>query len=282
MAEIIKKISGSGNPMTIKSCRALPFQQEALKQLRDFGIFEGGIAVLSGTPPFAWNVEKQTREFTIFWFVLKGDICVENGKGDRMEGKRGTLLLRSSAENQRIVSRESEFEHLYFKRNTPLASGMTAQEAVNLEELRNLMEMFWSEYSIRRRNCSEVLHYLDGLMKVLLERNLAEEKHTVRTDKLFHLLEESPGEKWTVGSLARAMNMSPSLLYKLCCRNYGAGPARLIRKVKMLQAYGLLCNSSESLESIAASLGYSSAFAFSKVFTNYYGRRPGQVRRERK
>ena len=106
MAEIIKKISGSGNSMTIKSCRALPFQQESLKQLRDFGIFEGGIAVLSGTPPFAWNVEKQTREFTIFWFVLKGDICVENGKGDRMEGKRGTLLLRSSAENQRIVSRE--------------------------------------------------------------------------------------------------------------------------------------------------------------------------------
>lgn len=281
MAEIVKEISESRNMRTLKYCRTLPFQSEVLKPLRDFGIFEGGVAMLTGTPPFVWNSAKQADGFTILWFVLAGHIAIENEKGMRMEGKQGALLLRPSTESQRITSYEREFEHLYFKLKQPNVPGMTSRAAVNMEDLRNLVEMLWLEYSIRRRNFSEMLYYLCGLIRILVERNLAGEKTSMRIEKLFQLLEESPGEKWTVQRLARAMNMSPSLLYKLCCQNCGMGPSRLIQKVKMLHAYGLLCNGGETLEEIAASLGYSSAFAFSKVFTKFYGRRPGQVRRDR-
>lgn len=282
MAETVKKISESGNIRNIKSCRALPFRYEALKQLRDFGVFEGGIATLSGTPPFVWSAEKQKKEFSILWFVLRGHVVIENGSGGRVEGREGNLLLRPSSEKQRIISHQEEFEHIYFKLEPMHNPVMAVQPSVNAEELRSLMEMFWTEYTIRRRNFNEVLHHLCGLIVALLERNLSGDVSSGRTEKLFRLLEEHPGEIWSVQRLARAMNMSTSLLYKLCRQDYGKGPAKLIQKVKMLQADSLLCTGEGTLDEIAASLGYSSAFAFSKVYTNYYGKRPGQVRRERK
>ncbi len=281
MAEIVKKISESRNIRNLKYCRSLPFQSESLKPLRDFGIFEGGVAMVTGTPPFVWYSVKRADGFTILWFVLRGHIIIENEKGMRVEGKPSSLLVRSSTENYRMISCEREFEHLYFKLKQPNVSGMTVRPSVNMEELRTLVEMLWTEYSIRRRNFSEMFYYLCGLIRILVERNLAGENFSKRIEKLFQLLEESPGEKWTVQRMARAMNMSPSLLYKLCCQNCGTGPSKLIQKVKMLHAYGLLCNGGATLEEIAASLGYSSAFAFSKVFTKFYGRRPGQIRRER-
>ncbi len=279
MAKTVKEISKSVNIRNIKSIQGLPFLHDNLKQLRDFEIFEGGIATLYGEPPFEWT-SGPNKDSTILWFVLRGHISIETDVGLRVEGREGTLLLRSSRENQRIISHQEEFEHLYLKLNQPRPR-TTAQPSVNAEELRNLVAMCCSEYTIRRRNSNEVLHHLCGLIVALLERNLNGDIPSGRTEKLFRLLEEDPHKAWTVEQLANAMNMSTSLLYKLCCQDYGKGPAKLIQEVKMLQADSLLHAGDDTLEEIAASLGYSSAFAFSKIYTRHYGKRPGQVRRER-
>lgn len=95
------------------------------------------------------------------------------------------------------------------------------------------------------------------------------------------LLEAHFRDRWTVADYASALGISPDRLHDLCRRALGKPPSLLIRERLIYEAKLLLERSTQSLDQIAAGLGFSDAPHFNKVFRAATGEPPGHYRKRR-
>ena len=95
-------------------------------------------------------------------------------------------------------------------------------------------------------------------------------------------LRERPAERWTVARLARIACLSRAAFARRFSKAVGAAPLHHLARFRMQLAERLLVESSASLASIAAEVGYESEFAFSRAFKRHAGAAPGAFRRARK
>ncbi len=87
------------------------------------------------------------------------------------------------------------------------------------------------------------------------------------------LLHERPDEPWTLERLAREMHVSRATLARRFKEGVGEPPLTYLRRWRMDLAAGRLRTSSDTVERIAAEVGYTSEFAFNRAFARHQGRR---------
>ena len=95
------------------------------------------------------------------------------------------------------------------------------------------------------------------------------------------LLHERPAEAWTVASLARAVNVSRTVLAERFAALIGVPPMQYLTQWRVSLAARLLRDSTLTLSRIAQQVGYESEAAFSRAFKREYGLPPGAWRRRR-
>jgi AraC-like DNA-binding protein len=93
------------------------------------------------------------------------------------------------------------------------------------------------------------------------------------------LLHERPGFAWTVGSLARAANVSRTVLAERFTAMIGVPPMQYLTQWRVALAAHQLCSGRLSLTRVAEQVGYESEAAFSRAFKREYGKSPGAWRR---
>ena len=92
-------------------------------------------------------------------------------------------------------------------------------------------------------------------------------------------LHTAPAKPWTVAMLAREVGMSRPVLARRFQLKVGETPLGYLRKLRLDLATHLLVDTDEPLAAIAASVGYTSEFAFNRAFTRERGVPPGRYRR---
>jgi AraC-like DNA-binding protein len=98
---------------------------------------------------------------------------------------------------------------------------------------------------------------------------------------LWEQVDISLGKPWTCTLLAEKAGMSTETLRRLCQRHNGHGPMHHLTTLRMRRAAMLLESTELKVDSIARSLGYSSAFAFSTAFKRHLGHAPAAYRQRR-
>ncbi|MFD3584522.1 cupin domain-containing protein [Streptomyces sp. NPDC058683] len=93
-------------------------------------------------------------------------------------------------------------------------------------------------------------------------------------------IEQSPAEPWTVGGLAAAGGVSRTVFARQFRALTGESPLAYVTRWRMMLAARLLRDTDLTLDSVAAQVGYGSAFAFGKAFKRAVGDTPGAYRRE--
>lgn len=104
-------------------------------------------------------------------------------------------------------------------------------------------------------------------------------------DRLWRLwgsVTASLDRKWTLPSLAAEAHLSSEHLRRLCQKQLGRSPMQQVAFFRMQKAGELLATSDEKIETIAAQVGYRSAFVFSNAFKKWVGWRPSQYRVQRR
>lgn len=86
-------------------------------------------------------------------------------------------------------------------------------------------------------------------------------------------------ERWTVARYARALGISRDRLNDICRRLRGRTPGQMIQARIGIEARLLLENSGQSIDQIAATLGFASTAHFSRFFKALAGVPPGRYRR---
>lgn len=107
----------------------------------------------------------------------------------------------------------------------------------------------------------------------------ATKRSDARVSRALALLQAEPAKRWTVERLARAVGMSRAAFARRFGALTGQPPLRYLAELRLALAATSLEGSDEALSELAARVGYSSEFAFSRAFKRRYGVAPGTFRR---
>jgi len=88
-----------------------------------------------------------------------------------------------------------------------------------------------------------------------------------------------PAEPWTLESLARSVNLSRATLARRFTELVGEPPLTYLTRWRMQVAAQRLKHSTDTVDTIARAVGYTSEFAFSRAFARHRGQPPGRYRR---
>src|SRR5262245_30749558 len=93
------------------------------------------------------------------------------------------------------------------------------------------------------------------------------------------LMQDDPAEPWTLASLAGRTHVSRATLARRFTDVVGQPPMEFLTEWRLALAADLLLDPAETIASVAAKVGYRSAYALSAAFKRVRGVRPGQHRR---
>ena len=90
---------------------------------------------------------------------------------------------------------------------------------------------------------------------------------------------ESPGQPWTVESLAARCHLSRAAFARLFAQHAGTGPLELLTSLRMELASRLLALGEQDTATVGEAVGYRSEAAFNRAFARHAGMTPGRYRR---
>jgi AraC-like DNA-binding protein len=91
-------------------------------------------------------------------------------------------------------------------------------------------------------------------------------------------IHRTPGESWSVDSLADAVGMSRSVFSERFTALLGVSPARYLLQWRMRLAAAWLRNAHMTVVEVSRLLGYESDASFSRAFKRFIGVSPGSFR----
>ncbi len=100
----------------------------------------------------------------------------------------------------------------------------------------------------------------------------------VFVDRVHQYLLSHIGEPFTLGELARSLQMSESYLRSLFRRHFGVSVGHYIRESRIAKACGLIHNSDLNFSQIAEECGFDSLYTFSRAFKRANGISPREYR----
>jgi AraC-like DNA-binding protein len=127
----------------------------------------------------------------------------------------------------------------------------------------------------------KLLHHWTELIQGMTRR-LAQPFHVHdRLWKLWENVQIDLAQDWTLDKLAQLFHSSVEHLRRLCHRELGRSPMQHLTYMRMQHAKRLLETSDDILEIVAAEVGYSNAFVFSRAFKRWVGCAPAEYRGRR-
>lgn len=120
--------------------------------------------------------------------------------------------------------------------------------------------------------CTWMLKLRDGLCEVLQTRKQSYKERVVANIKEY--IQENVNKRLTLNEVASAFSFSTNYLSQLFAKYSDCGFVETVTEAKIAAAKQLMSNSEMKIYEIAESLGYESAFYFSKVFKKLTGQSP--------
>ena len=100
-----------------------------------------------------------------------------------------------------------------------------------------------------------------------------------RIGRALSLMHRDLDQDWTLDRIAREVGMSRSRFAEQFQALMGSAPMSYLSDQRLQKAMTLLSGTGEPIQRVAARVGYQSAAAFSRAFSNRYGHSPSDVRR---
>ncbi len=100
-----------------------------------------------------------------------------------------------------------------------------------------------------------------------------------RIGRALSLMHRDLDQDWTLDRIAREVGMSRSRFAEQFQTLMGSAPMSYLSDQRLQKAMALLSGTGEPIQRVAARVGYQSAAAFSRAFSNRYGHSPSDVRR---
>ena len=212
---------------------------------------------------------------------------------ERLMTPEGDLVLGSSGAATTFVCAAFDYDldiaEPLMSRLPPLIH--VPADPVNGRDIAVIVELLAMEVGARRPGArAAVARLIDTLLIAVirgwLEREGGDESpswlRALRDPaiaRVLALLHERPAEPWTVAALASQVHLSRATLARRFAELVGEPPLTYLARWRMHVAAQRLKYSTDSVETIAGQVGYTSEFAFNRAFSRHRGQPPGRYRR---
>jgi AraC-like DNA-binding protein len=225
----------------------------------------------------------------LVWVLFSGRIECDTGRGFRSL-KPGDLAICPALRPHwiRLVSREATGLWLHFAHDQRWESLGAMPPGIysglSLGHLPGLIEAYFTDPA--PGDAAAIVAKIHTLELILFTLEQVFDRMAGTTRQVFrkkikaleHRIQGDLGAEWTVSSLAKELNMSPSYLHKATLRHLGIQPMALVTRLRMNHAMSRLLNTHMTLAAIADEVGYASPYAFSAAFKREVGSSPAQFR----
>ncbi|MCP5087180.1 MAG: GlxA family transcriptional regulator [Rhodobacteraceae bacterium] len=106
------------------------------------------------------------------------------------------------------------------------------------------------------------------------------ERRAPKVAEAIRLMEAGIEDPPTVAKIARATGLSLRHLEVLFAREFGIGPGRYFRQLRLQEARRMVLDTSHPLQDIAVRCGFNSQAAFTRAFSEFFGQAPSAIRRK--
>lgn len=242
--------------------------------------------------PVSWKIEKRYINDYHLLFV-RGGSGYYSLDGQEVELKRGQIAFigggayysgEQDIANPLVIIpiRFGFYNNKTGKQLEPQTDSLYyTYNSINADELEFLfMEIIrlynQTENSFNNSNISSLLHTL--LCRTLYEAEKDIDKPENNLEKIREWIRTHPLERYNIGELAKKAGISRKYFTTLFTRQYRISPKSYQVSQRMNYAKYLLQESDISIKEIAAQLGYTDQYIFSKQFKSIIGYAPSKIR----
>jgi AraC-like DNA-binding protein len=270
------------------SCRErfLVHPSPDLKAIDNFSIRNAGISELK----LGYVTDRFPSYDHLILYCLDGEgVLVIDGKKRVM--KPGQVLIVPSGNTfcyrPRSTSWRIAWVHLIECAQWDALSGMSpmVREAQCNVDIETLIESYIREKNVQRPDSQVPLRGYMELLGCYITRELGAVSPSVvrarnRLIDLWALIRVDLKHGWTVEDMASRAGMCRTSLHNICMKTDGISPKNIVVKMRMERAVELLTFTDHTLEHIAESIGYDTAFSFSRAFKGYSEVSPREFRKK--
>jgi AraC family transcriptional activator of pobA len=287
----------AGDAATVRAPRPRPRRAPAPQTTQAADSGPGGVRLIA-IPRLAaggrWRVEamRSLSEPLLLWFT-RGQGRITIGGITRGYGAHNAIFIPAGVMHGFEVGPQTFGTALYFGRDTTvtlprLPQHLRIREVAPQAELTMMLDSIQRELeSDRPAHDRAARHYL-GLLGVWLERQVALiEAESPRPDaarrlatRYAELLERDFRSGQGVGHYAKALDVTPTHLTRVCNQTCGRSASDLLHDRVIFEARKLLSETRLPVAAVAETLGFTSAAYFTRAFQTRTGKTPSAFRRQ--
>jgi AraC-like DNA-binding protein len=204
----------------------------------------------------------------------------------------GLHIFRSDGEQTTIIGGHFQFDeqpiHPFLK-DLPAIIHITKFETEHQLLLRHCTQLILAELSNDRPGSKIILRGLAEVLFINIIRAYLEQVVPQtgflsalidsRIGNALTLMQDSPGNDWTIDTLAKSVGMSRAVFFTRFKRLVGETPTGYLTNWRIRKAKELLVADNCNISQVATDVGYQSAAAFNRIFKAKTGTTPAVYRR---
>jgi len=230
-----------------------------------------------------WNFESHSHGVFEFLYFLDGGAKIHAGETELEAGLFDLVIYPPGVvHEERLVEGFRNEVFCFWLDFGPVADfpwGIAVRDSTG--EIRVLIEALYQEAIARRPLGPElVTAYVQGLV-LLARRSFADppKEDGGLVGRCLNFIHEHYTEDFDIETMARAVAVSPSYLFRSFKKKMGMTPMHFRNTVRIEKSKLLLCQSNRRIELVALDLGFSDVKYFSSLFRQLTGQTPGTFRK---
>lgn len=242
-----------------------------------------------------WYEQKTKVDYTL-WSIYEGHFYIEIN-GNKFRVQEGDIVLFYPGDTYKAYSDNCKCRFIFIFFSLETGNNIDLLENKNLagvyshNEIKLICRNFCKKYinSSKKQIIPDLklyacfLDYIANLNSLIkYQKKFYEIKNSIPSPLIYEILEyidEHIGQSLQIKDLALLANMKEKYFVNFFYSHIGISPKKYLVERRMKYSIKLLSERKNSLSNIAAKLGYSDQYAFSKAFKKYFGEAPSKFRK---
>ncbi len=272
---ILRSMVGASFSRSEEAARFLEAVQPETAEIRFCERFDGRSRI--------WNFEKHSHGIFEFLYFLDGGARIRAGGSDLEAGLFDLVIYPPGVvHEERLIEGFRNEVFCFWLDLGPVPEfpwGIRVRDSTG--EIRVLIEALYQEAVSRRPlNREMITTYVRGLV-FLVRRSFAAplQQDGSLVGRCLSYIHEHYTEDFDIETMARAVAVSPSYLFRSFKKKMGVTPMNFRNTLRIEKSKLLLCQSNRRIELVALELGFLDVKYFSSLFKQVTGQTPGAFRK---
>jgi AraC-like DNA-binding protein len=264
----------------------LPVSTSGCAPLLEQNVFVAGISHLVR----GYSIKRLNPEFFIVIFTLAGEGIFSAGKRTVSATKGSVIIAPAGIPHHYQVVGDSWNKFWFHLYPDSCWDFLEERELVKFssiygKQIHNCMKQIITESVSDKVGHNMLMRAYSDIILTYLTRELGSPVNTKyahlysRFNHLWEQVSDNPSYEWSLKIMAKNIFLSVPHFCRLCRQFFNITPMRMVTRLRLHKAQGLLKNTDLNLEQIAEEVGYENAFSFSVSFKKLFGISPSSVRK---